>query len=123
MGMTAQRRAILDIVLSSGEHMTAEDVYHLARERMPSIAMGTVYRNLNLLAESGHLWRFTVPGEPDHYDCNTHHHGHMLCVRCKRICDFPLPDTPCPLPSSFSAQVLDYEFVVRCICKDCSEQG
>lgn len=120
--MTAQRRAILEIVMSSQEHMTAEEVYTLAKERMPSIGLGTVYRNLNLLAESGHLWRFTVPGEPDHYDRNTRHHGHMLCVRCKKICDFPLPDTAWPLPGSFSARILDYELVVRCVCKECMEK-
>ena len=78
MGMTAQRRAILDIVLSSEEHMTAEDVYRLARGRMPSIAMGTVYRNLNHLCQRNLIRRVGTVNGQERYDGVMEPHSHFI---------------------------------------------
>lgn len=125
MGMTAQRRIILEIIQSQDRHMTAEEVYGLARQRMPAIGLGTVYRNLNYLAQAGEVWRFSVPGEPDHFDRNTVRHGHVVCVRCKKISDLPLPEgilLP-DLPGDFQGRVLDCELVVRCVCVGCQEES
>ena len=54
--MTRQRALILDIMREkSPQHLTADELFNEARLRMPHIARGTVYRNLNLLAESGEI--------------------------------------------------------------------
>ena len=56
----------------------------------PSIALGTVYKHLNGLAEEGLLLRITEPGSPDRYD-RTERHDHMICSRCGKIEDIRLP--------------------------------
>ena len=48
--MTKQRKLILDIINSSDRHLTAEEVFFIAKEQMPGIAMATVYNNLNYLS-------------------------------------------------------------------------
>jgi len=55
-------------------HPTADEVYEMARKGNPNISRGTVYRNLNLLAENGEIARLNMPIGPDHYDCQTPHH-------------------------------------------------
>ena len=55
--MTRQRALIAQILRTAGRHLTAEEIFQLARRSMPSIAVGTVYRNLRLMAEDGELRR------------------------------------------------------------------
>ena len=50
---TKQLKAIVDIVYSSEASLTADQVYSLARKRLPNISLGTVYRNLNKLVTDG----------------------------------------------------------------------
>ena len=84
--VTNQRRLILEVVRGTDSHPTAEWVYHKVRRRLPRISLGTVYRNLKLLAEEGLI------REPDsrgfgRYDGNTARHDHFTCQRCGRIFD------------------------------------
>ena len=51
--MTRQQQLIYDIVASGPAHPTAEEVFVRAREALPSLARGTVYRNLGRLTEEG----------------------------------------------------------------------
>ena len=55
MNYSQQRNCILNIVVSNPIHPTAEQVYDIARRSYPKISLGTVYRNLNQLAEHGIL--------------------------------------------------------------------
>ena len=54
-----QRQAIIDYLCSTTEHPTAETVYTNVRISYPNVSLGTVYRNLNLLAEEGEILRLT----------------------------------------------------------------
>ena len=68
----------------------AEQVFLEMKREHPSIALGTVYKHLNGLAEEGLLLRITKPGSPDRYD-RTERHDHMICSRCGKIEDIRLP--------------------------------
>ena len=50
-----QREAILTVLRSTDTHPTASKVYHKVREIIPNISLGTVYRNLAQLKESGEI--------------------------------------------------------------------
>ena len=50
-----QREAIKEFLASTKEHPTADTVYMHVREEFPRISLGTVYRNLNLLADMGEI--------------------------------------------------------------------
>ncbi len=53
--------------------------------------MGTVYRNLNLLAQTGVIRKIGLSGMPDRFDGRTDAHSHLLCEKCGRIYDVDLP--------------------------------
>lgn len=52
---TSQRQLVRDLLEGNFSHPTADEIYELARKANPSISRGTVYRNLNLLADSGEI--------------------------------------------------------------------
>ena len=85
--MTRQRRIIHDYLLSTKSHPTAEEIYMNVKKNMPSIAVGTVYRNLSLMTDAGEVRRITVPEHPDRYDGDVSPHDHLLCMKCKKLFD------------------------------------
>ena len=89
--MTAQKMAVLRALEEAGPtHPTAETVFVLAKRHLPSIALGTVYRNLNMLSDDGTIQKISVGGA-DHFDGNALNHYHMLCSECKRLYDVAYP--------------------------------
>ena len=52
MRLTTQRQIILEELGKVTSHPTANEVYDMVRKRLPRIGLGTVYRNLELLAET-----------------------------------------------------------------------
>ena len=84
--VTTQRRLILEVVKRTDSHPTAEWVYRRVRRRLPRISLGTVYRNLKLLAEEGLIQGLDNRGF-GRYDGNTARHHHFTCQRCGRVFD------------------------------------
>ena len=87
----------------------------------PSIALGTVYKHLNGLAEEGLLLRITEPGSPDRYD-RTERHDHLICSRCGKIADIHLPDMQERIREALGQEILFYDLRIRYICPACREQ-
>lgn len=88
-----KRQAMLDLLLSSREHPTAEMLYNLLKPDYPELSLGTVYRNLSVLAEDGMVISVGTVGGQERYDANTAPHPHFVCRNCLRVIDLELPDT------------------------------
>lgn len=84
---TSQKRVVLDIMRSARDHPSAQEVYDRARELLPSISLGTVYRILNGLVESGRLTTVDVSLPRTRYDFATDDHAHVVCTICGRVVD------------------------------------
>ena len=80
-----QRELIYQTLLQTDEHPTAEMLYHWLKPTNPTLSLGTVYRNLNLLAEEGIVVRMPFPVE--RYDARTHPHPHFRCKVCGGVYD------------------------------------
>ena len=65
---SAQRSLVVRIVESRCDHPTAQDVFHQARHRLPSISLGTVYRNLQRMVEQGVLYESKHGRKPARYE-------------------------------------------------------
>jgi Fe2+ or Zn2+ uptake regulation protein len=89
---TRQRNEILDILRRSCLHPTAETIYREARQVLPNISLGTVYRNLNFLRDQGTV-REIRPSEggSSRFDAADTPHAHFHCVHCSALLDIPLP--------------------------------
>lgn len=93
MNYSRQRNIILDIVKSSYDHPTAEEVYALAVKELPSIGIATVYRNLNQLSELGEIKRISLMEGSDRFDGQLEEHYHMVCDCCGRLTDLKAEDS------------------------------
>ena len=82
-----QREAIINFLTGRTDHPTADVVYQYLRNDLPTISLGTVYRNLNQMATSGRILRLHVDGKTDHYDACTAPHAHLLCTKCGAVRD------------------------------------
>ena len=85
--MTPQRQVILEEVRKTCSHPTADEVYQLVRKRMPRISLGTVYRNLELLSESGLIQKLEWAGTQKRFDGALESHYHVRCLTCGRVQD------------------------------------
>lgn len=112
---------ILSAVRELQRHPTAEQVFLEMKKAHPNIALGTVYKHLNALAEEGQLLRITEPGSPDRYD-RTERHDHLICSRCGRISDVRLPDMQRQIQRALGQEILSYDLRIRYICPACREQ-
>jgi Fe2+ or Zn2+ uptake regulation protein len=109
------------LVTGLQRHPTAEQVFLEMKREHPSIALGTVYKHLNGLAEEGLLLRITEPGSPDRYD-RTERHDHLICSRCGKIADVHLPDMQSQIERALGREILSYDLKIRYICPDCRGQ-
>ena len=80
-----QRELIYQCLKESREHPTAEMIYQKLKPDNPALSLGTVYRNLNLLAEQGSIIRMPFPVE--RYDADVAPHPHFLCRKCGSVYD------------------------------------
>lgn len=85
-----QRDAILEYLHSTVSHPTADTVYEKVREKIPNISLGTVYRNLNMLADAGEILRLSCGGTSDRYDGCAKPHYHFLCRSCGNVSDLEM---------------------------------
>ena len=86
---TKQRQVVLDAVMARHDHPSADEVYFDVRSHDNRISRGTVYRNLNNLAEDGEILKVRYP-DLTHYDCRTDLHYHFRCTECGAVYDVPL---------------------------------
>lgn len=90
--LTAQRRALIEIIQEAREHLDAGSLLELARKREPNIDRATVYRTIELLKKLrliDELDLMHLEGEKHYYEVKTKHdHIHLACFRCGRIEEF-----------------------------------
>jgi Fur family transcriptional regulator, ferric uptake regulator len=90
--MTAQRRALIEVIQGSNEHLDAASLLYLARKREPNIDRATVYRTIELLKKFrlvDELDLMHLEGEKHYYEVKTRRdHLHLACFRCGRIEEF-----------------------------------
>ncbi len=118
--MTRQRTLIGQIIRQNcGRHLTADEIYAQARQEMPALARGTVYRNLKLMEQAGEVVRLELPDGPDRYDAALTPHAHLYCDRCGCLQDVALPDLTAQLEAGIGAPVHRYLLLVHTLCPAC----
>lgn len=124
---TKQRQAILDCIRQSRTHMTADDIYQKVRESQPNISLGTVYRNLDVLTNSGILAKTVFSDGKARFEfaCGDHHH-HLVCIGCGDAVDIPV----CPVAGELANfietqqfQASHHHFEIYGYCAGCSKKG
>lgn len=91
MRLTTQRQIILEELSKVTSHPTANEVYDMVRKRLPRIGLGTVYRNLELMADNGVILKLEVGGTQKRFDATTETHYHIRCSQCDKVDDIDIP--------------------------------
>ena len=123
---TKQKRKILEVLKGTKSHPTAEWIYHLVREQLHNVSLGTVYRNLSSLKEHGFI--ITVDGLTDskRYDADTSEHYHIVCEICGQVSDlnrsFDINLNNKGLHES-GYKITGYRLIFKGVCPECFQGG
>ena len=117
-----QRESIKEFLMTRTDHPTADTVYHQLRKIYPNISLGTVYRNLALLADIGEIQKICTGDGADRFDGQVRPHYHVICTRCHQVMDLDLDymKEPEALASEhFEGKILGHVTNFYGICPDC----
>lgn len=89
--ITPQRHAVLEYLLNSMIHPTADEIYKALEDKFPNMSVATVYNNLRVLREIGLVRELTYGDASSRFDCNMTDHYHVICESCGKIVDFHYP--------------------------------
>ena len=116
--MTKYAKKILEIVESSNDHLTAEQIFMQLRETYPTVVLATVYNNLNRLWEENRIRKVSLEGMADRYD-RTRRHDHIVCKKCGRLLDVDLGDLTAQLEEKAGISILSYDLKLLYLCEAC----
>ena len=87
---TRQRDIILDIFLSTHQHISVEELYLKIKSSDPGIGYATVYRTLKLFVEAGLAREILLHDGQTRYEHGLagEHHDHLVCTGCNAIIEF-----------------------------------
>lgn len=87
MRYSPQREAVYQVLYSTKTHPDVSWIYNKVKSIIPSIGLGTVYRNLAELEKLGRIKKVSVEGSIERYDANVAPHAHFVCTCCGNIYD------------------------------------
>jgi Fe2+ or Zn2+ uptake regulation protein len=86
-----QRERILQLLRETNSHPTADWIYSTLKKEIPNLSLGTVYRNLNILADQGHIQKLPFGSAFDRFEAKIAPHYHLVCEKCGLVEDFKMP--------------------------------
>ncbi len=124
--LTRQRKILLDLIDKTGQHLDAERLFQLAKEKDPKLNRVTVYRTLKLLKVGGLVDELDLmhqAGEQHYYETRRkQEHAHVICLGCGKVEEFfgePLQRLRKQIETHFGFQILLARTEVGGYCAHC----
>lgn len=92
ISLTPQRLAVIQALLASENHPSADEICAAVRRSHPHVSLATIHRILEQFCEVGEARKVTLLHDLARYDGNVEPHHHVLCVRCRRVQDIEVPE-------------------------------
>ncbi len=121
--ITSGRRSILEALLGSGGHVTAETLTAAVQATRPDIHESTIYRFLDELERMGVVDHVHLGHGPAVYHLASDPHHHLVCERCGAVVEVPesvFDDLRLQLRHDFGFVVQPRHFAVTGQCRDCA---
>ena len=119
MNYSRQRAAILEELRSRRDHPSAEMIYEAVKIKYPKISLGTIYRNLSLLCDTGDIIKVCQASGGERYDGFTNLHNHFVCKKCGKVIDLA-SKVPIKEPKNKDIGEVDSQSIIFYgSCKDC----
>ncbi|MCI8549153.1 MAG: transcriptional repressor [Lachnospiraceae bacterium] len=121
-----QRESIKEFLAGRLDHPTADMVYTNIRRSYPNISLGTVYRNLSLLASLGEVRKISCGDGVERFDPNTESHYHFVCRGCGCVQDVPMipsGDLEAMAAAVFEGSIESHTAMFYGLCRNCQNEG
>ena len=128
--LTPQREATVRVLLEHEEdHLSADDVYLLVKEKSPEIGLATVYRTLELLTELKIVDKINFGDGVSRYDLRqegaAHFHHHLVCMECGSVDEIQedlLEDVEEIVEKQWNFKIKDHRLTFHGICHRCQDK-
>ena len=118
-----KRNAILECLMNTDTHPSAEMVHQMLQQEHPDISQATVYRNLALFKKQGQIISVGTVNGIERFDANTDPHVHFICTGCDSVIDMPQLSVPTALSAdaekSSGCHVQSCQLTFTGLCSDC----
>jgi len=85
---TRQRLIILKVISQIEYQFTAQELFKTIHQSHPEIGLVTVYRSLEIFANTGLVCQMSnIGGSQTYIRSPAGHHHHLVCVGCKKVVD------------------------------------
>ncbi|MFW6279097.1 MAG: Fur family transcriptional regulator [Bacillota bacterium] len=124
--MTKQRKKILEVLKSTTCHPTADWIYEQVKKDIPNISLGTVYRNLNVLAEMDEIMVLEYGSNYSRFDGNPEEHYHFHCEQCNSVHDIDIDlneKLNKKINDNTEFKAFDHRLEFYGICPECQNQN
>lgn len=117
--LSHQRLKVLEFLTKNYNHPTADQIYSVLRDDIPTLSKATVYNTLNSLTDAGIIRVINIDDNEAHYDINIGNHGHFRCERCKKIYDFDIDINSLETQGLEDFQINERDVYFKGICPEC----
>ncbi len=121
---TRQRDVILDVFLSTHQHISVEELYLKIKSSNPGVGHATVYRTLKLFAESGLAREILLHDGQTRYEhvIAGEHHDHLVCTNCNSIVEFEdatIEKLQEEIAARHGFQIKNHKMEIYGLCSNC----
>jgi Fur family peroxide stress response transcriptional regulator len=124
--LTPQRMAVVKILASDEEHLSAEKIYERVKADFPFTSLATIYKTLTLLKGLGEVMELGFVDDSNRYDgARPYPHPHLICTKCRTILDPDLPalsELPKKLAKKTGYHILDHRLDFFGVCPQCQRE-
>jgi len=118
--ITVQRVKILELLMESHKHPTAEDIYNKLLKDTEILSFATVYNTLRLFCKVGIIEEVRIEKDRVHYDYIRRPHNHLLCYKCNKIIDIYEEMVLTDIPKILDGHKIEKGHICYYgICKEC----
>ena len=121
-----KRDAILECLMSTTAHPSADMVHAMLQTEHPDISLATVYRNLALFKRQGRIISVGTVNGAERFDANTDPHVHFICNGCDAVLDLHQIQVPASLSGEVEetsgCRVTGCQLTFAGLCSSCQKQ-
>ena len=127
--VTLQREVVADVVFSSQEHLSVEEIEARLKERGERIGKATIYRTMEILVRSGLVEDHDFGDGFKRYEHLFGHqpvHEHLVCTHCRSVVEFERPEIQRiqdEVAAAHGFQATRHRLEIYGLCADCQRNG